>query len=67
VLGVNYAAGGAGWGGVAFDFGSQDASGYTTFVININKTAMPTLAHFGIKFEDSAGGKPSWISLPTPQ
>jgi len=57
VLSVNFAAGGAGWGGVAFDFGAQDATGYSSFVININKSAMPSLAHFGIKFEDGAGGQ----------
>lgn len=57
VLSVNFGDTGHGWGGVAFNFGSQDASGYTTFVISINKSAMPTLAHFGIKFEDAAGGQ----------
>ena len=57
VLSVNYVNSGIGWGGVAFDFGSQDASGYSTFVININKSAMPTLARLGLKFEDSAGGQ----------
>ncbi len=56
VLSVNFTDLGAGWGGIAFDFGSQDISDYSILVINIDKTAMPTLAHFGIKFEDSTGG-----------
>lgn len=56
VLAVTFADTGHGWGGVAFNFNSQNASGYSTFVININKSAMPTLTHFGIKFEDTTGG-----------
>ncbi len=56
VLSVNFADIGAGWGGIAFNFGSQDVTGYSALVININKTAMPNLAHFGIKWEDNSGG-----------
>jgi beta-glucanase (GH16 family) len=55
VLSVNFEAGGAGWGGIAFDFGTpgQDISAYNTLIININKSAMPTLNKLGIKFEDN--------------
>lgn len=56
VLAVNFTDLGAGWGGIAFNFGSQNIASYSTFVININKSAMPNLAHFGVKFEDSTGG-----------
>lgn len=56
VLAVNFTNQGIGWGGIAFNFGSQDISDYTVFVINVNKSAMPTLAHLGIKWEDGAGG-----------
>jgi beta-glucanase (GH16 family) len=56
VLAVNFTDLGAGWGGIAFNFGSQDISSYATFVININKTAMPSMAKFGIKLEDNSGG-----------
>lgn len=56
VLAVEFTDQGFGWGGIAFDFGSQNATGYATFVININKSAMPTLAKLGLKFEDSTGG-----------
>lgn len=57
VLSVNFADIGMGWGGVAFNFGTGNVSNYSTFVININKSAMPTLAHFGIKWEDNSGGQ----------
>ncbi len=57
VLSVNFANIGMGWGGIAFNFGAGNVSSYSTFVININKSAMPSLAHFGIKFEDGAGGQ----------
>ncbi len=56
VLGVEFTDQGLGWGGIAFNFGSQNASGYATLVLNVNKSAMPTLARLGIKFEDAAGG-----------
>ncbi len=56
VLGVNFTNLGAAWGGIAFNFGSQDITAYSKLVININKTAMPDLAHFGIKWEDNSGG-----------
>ena len=56
VLSVTFADLGAGWGGIAFDFGSQNIAAYSTFVINIDKSAMPNMAHFGVKFEDNAGG-----------
>ncbi|MDZ4181723.1 MAG: family 16 glycosylhydrolase [Candidatus Cloacimonadaceae bacterium] len=56
VLAVTFADIGAGWGGIAFNFGAQDISAYSTFVINLNKSAMPNMAHFGIKFEDNTGG-----------
>lgn len=56
VLAVTFADIGAGWGGIAFDFGAQNISAYSTFVINLNKSAMPNMAHFGIKFEDNTGG-----------
>jgi len=57
VLSVNFADIGMGWGGVAFNFGSGDISEYSTFVIHLDKTAMPALARFGIKFEDNSGGE----------
>lgn len=57
VLGVSFGNLGLGWGGIAFDFGAQDISTYSTFVININKSAMPEMVRLGIKFEDSAGGQ----------
>ena len=57
VLSVNFGDIGMGWGGVSFNFGSGNISSYSTFVININKSAMPSLAHLGIKFEDGAGGQ----------
>ncbi len=57
VLAVDFTDLGAGWGGIAFDFGAQDASAYTTLVLNINSSAMPALAHFGVKFEDNSGGE----------
>ncbi|MFO8145147.1 MAG: family 16 glycosylhydrolase [Candidatus Syntrophosphaera sp.] len=56
VLSVNFTDLGAGWGGIAFDFGAQDISSYSTFVINIDTSDMPNLAHFGVKFEDNVGG-----------
>ncbi len=56
VLSANFTDLGAGWGGIAFDFGSQDMTGYTTFVIYIDKSQMPNLTNFGLKFEDNAGG-----------
>ncbi|MBW6515557.1 MAG: family 16 glycosylhydrolase [Candidatus Cloacimonetes bacterium] len=56
VLSVNFTDLGAGWGGIAFDFGAQDISSYSTFVINIDSSNMPNLAYFGIKFEDNTGG-----------
>ncbi|MDZ4122070.1 MAG: family 16 glycosylhydrolase, partial [Candidatus Cloacimonadaceae bacterium] len=56
VLSVTYADIGMGWGGIAINFGAQDISEYTTFVMHINKTAMPSLARFGVKFEDNSGG-----------
>lgn len=56
VLSVNFTNGGYTWGGIAFNFGSQDISTYATFVIHINKTAMPDLTHLGIKFEDNSQG-----------
>jgi beta-glucanase (GH16 family) len=57
VLGVTFGNTGLGWGGIAFDFGAQDISAYSTFVININKSAMPSMARLGLKFEDNAGGQ----------
>ncbi|MGC9362421.1 MAG: family 16 glycosylhydrolase, partial [Candidatus Syntrophosphaera sp.] len=56
VLSVSFTDLGAGWGGIAFDFGAQDVSDYSILVINIDTSAMPDLAHFGIKFEDNTGG-----------
>lgn len=56
VLSANYETGSAGWGGIAFDFGSQDISSMTTLVFSIDTSAMPTLTHLGIKFEDNTGG-----------
>lgn len=56
VLSVTYETGGAGWGGVAFDFGSADISDYTTLKFSIDTTNMPALAHFGIKLEDNSTG-----------
>jgi beta-glucanase (GH16 family) len=56
VLSVAYATGSAGWGAIAFNFGSQSIATYTTLVFSINKSAMPTLAHLGIKFEDASQG-----------
>ncbi|HNT52476.1 MAG TPA: glycoside hydrolase family 16 protein, partial [Candidatus Syntrophosphaera sp.] len=56
VLSVNFTNGGYTWGGIDFNFGSQDISTYATFVIHINKTAMPDLTHLGIKFEDNSQG-----------
>lgn len=56
VLSVNFTNLGAAWGGIAFNFGSQDISDYSSMVININKSAMPDLAHLGIKWEDNSGG-----------
>ena len=59
VLSVNYEAGGAGWGGIAFDFGTtgQDITAYNILIININKSAIPTLDKLVIKFEDTAAGQ----------
>lgn len=56
VLGVNFTNLGMGWGGIAFNFGNQSISTYTSFVIHVNKSAMPTLTQLGIKFEDNSGG-----------
>jgi len=56
VLSVNFADMSWYYAGVAFDFGSNDISEYTTFVIHLNKSAMPSLARLGIKFEDNSGG-----------
>lgn len=56
VLSVTYETGGAGWGGVAFDFGSADISSYSTLKFSIDTSNMPTLAHFGIKLEDTSTG-----------
>ncbi|MCF8345654.1 MAG: family 16 glycosylhydrolase [Bacteroidales bacterium] len=56
VLSVTYETGGAGWGGIAFDFGSVDISAYTTLKFSIDTSNMPTLAHFGIKLEDNSTG-----------
>lgn len=56
VLAVEFTDLGAGWGGIAFNFSSQDISAYSTFVINIDTSDMPVLHNFGIKLEDNAGG-----------
>ena len=56
MLSINFTNLGAGWGGIAFDFGNKNISDYSKFVIHINKTAMPSLTQFGIKFEDNSGG-----------
>jgi len=56
VLSITYETGGAGWGGIAFDFGSADISSYSTLKFSIDTTNMPTLAHLGIKLEDNTTG-----------
>ena len=59
VLSADFQTGSMGWGGIAFDFGNsgQDISAYNTLIININKSAMPTLDKLGIKFEDTSTGQ----------
>jgi beta-glucanase (GH16 family) len=57
VLSIDFTDIGAGWGGIAFNFGSQDISEYNILVLNLNKTAMQSLAHYEIKFEDNSGGQ----------
>lgn len=56
VLAVEFTDLGAGWGGIAFDFGSADVSSYSTLKFSIDTSNMPTLAHFGIKLEDNTTG-----------
>jgi len=56
VLSLTYETGGAGWGGAAFDFGSADITAYTTLKFSVDTSAMPGLAHFGIKLEDNSAG-----------
>ncbi|MFO7896900.1 MAG: glycoside hydrolase family 16 protein [Candidatus Cloacimonadales bacterium] len=56
VLSVAYESGSAGWGGIAFDFGSADISDYTTLKFSIDTSNMPALAYFGIKLEDNSTG-----------
>jgi hypothetical protein len=56
VLSVQFTDLGYLWGGIAFNFGSQDISSYSTFVINIDKSAMPSITQLGVKFEDNSGG-----------
>lgn len=56
VLAVEFTDLGAGWGGISFDFGSQDISSYSTIVINIDTSALPALTNLGIKLEDNAAG-----------
>jgi beta-glucanase (GH16 family) len=60
VLSVEYTDLGAGWGGIAFDFGNPGPSitDYSKLVFSLNKSAMPTLEHLGIKLEDNSGGDP---------
>jgi len=68
VLSVTFETGGAGWGGVAFDFGSVDISSYATLVFSLDTSAMPDLEYFGIKFEDNTGGNTEInISSLTPE
>jgi beta-glucanase (GH16 family) len=55
-LSVEFTDLGAGWGGIAFDFGAQDISTMETLVLSINNASMPTLAYLGVKLEDNAGG-----------
>lgn len=56
VLGVNFTNLGMGWGGIAFNFGNQNISTWSTFVIHVNKSEMSSLARLGIKWEDNSGG-----------
>jgi len=56
VLSANFETGSAGWGGIAFDFGSQDISSMDKLILSIDKSALPALTHLGIKLEDNAGG-----------
>ncbi|MBN1327656.1 MAG: hypothetical protein JW996_06875, partial [Candidatus Cloacimonetes bacterium] len=56
VLAVEFTDLGAGWGGISFDFGSQDISDMETIVFNINSSSMPTITYLGVKFEDNSGG-----------
>lgn len=56
VLAVNFGDSGAGWGGIAFNFGAQSITAYSSLVINVNKSNMPTMSRLGIKFEDNTGG-----------
>jgi len=56
VLGVNFTNLSSTYEGIAFNFGSQDISSWSKFVIHVNKSAMPTLTQLGIKFEDNSGG-----------
>ena len=55
-LGVNFTNLGFAWGGIAFNFGSQNISSYTKLVFHINKSEMTSLTQLGIKFEDNPGG-----------
>jgi len=59
VLSVDFEQGSHGWGGIAFDFGSQgqDITAYSTFVINIDSSSMAGFARLGLKFEDTNGGQ----------
>ncbi|MCP4710373.1 MAG: glycoside hydrolase family 16 protein [Planctomycetes bacterium] len=58
VLAVDYGDAGAGWGGIAFNFGEtgQDITDYTTLVFSIDTSVLPDFSSLGVKFEDSAGG-----------
>ena len=68
VLGVEFTDFGAGWGGIAFDFGSQDISGSESLVLSIDHSDMPTLNFLGVKLEDNAGGNTEVnISSYTPE
>jgi beta-glucanase (GH16 family) len=57
VLSVSFSDLGAGWGGIAMDFGNPgpDISTYTDLVVHVNKSAMTSLARLGVKLEDNAG------------
>ena len=68
VLAVEFTDLGAGWGGISFDFGSQDISSYSSIVLHVNYSQMPTLTQLGVKFEDNAGGNTEVnISSYTPE
>ena len=56
VLAVEFTDFSMGWGGIAFDFGSQDMSAYSTFVFNVDTSDLGDMTQMGIKFEDNSGG-----------